>query len=153
MHLKYYCLIISFTGISPKQHIRIEEIQIHKSAHHNILHAKSLQLCPTLCDLMDCNFSAHGILQSKILGGLPCSPPGDLPNLNPGIEPTSVMSPALAGGFFTTIATCEALHNIISLFSRSVVSDSLQPHESQHTRPTCPSPTPGVHANSRPLSQ
>ena len=30
-------------------------------------------------------------------------------------------------------------------FSRSVVSDSLWPHESQHTRPPCPSPTPGVH--------
>ena len=36
-------------------------------------------------------------------------------------------------------------------FSRSVVSDSLQPHESQHARPLCP--TPGVHSNSRPLSQ
>ena len=29
--------------------------------------------------------------------------------------------------------------------SRSVVSDSLRPHESQHARPPCPSPTPGVH--------
>ena len=38
-------------------------------------------------------------------------------------------------------------------FSRSVVSDSLWPHESQHTRPPCPSPTPGVHSNSRPLSR
>ena len=38
-------------------------------------------------------------------------------------------------------------------FSRSVVSDSLQPHESQHARPPCPSPTPGVHSDSRPLSQ
>ena len=38
-------------------------------------------------------------------------------------------------------------------FSRSVVSDSLQPNESQHTRPPCPSPTPGVYSNSRPLSQ
>ena len=38
-------------------------------------------------------------------------------------------------------------------FSRSVVSDSLQPHESQHARPPCPSPTPGVHSNSCPLSQ
>ena len=37
-------------------------------------------------------------------------------------------------------------------FSHSVVSDSLRPHESQHTRPTCPSPTPGVHSNSRPSS-
>ena len=38
-------------------------------------------------------------------------------------------------------------------FSCSVVSDSLQPHESQHARPPCPSPTPGVHSDSRPLSQ
>ena len=38
-------------------------------------------------------------------------------------------------------------------FSHSVVSDSLWPHGSQHTRPPCPSPTPGVHSDSRPLSQ
>ena len=38
-------------------------------------------------------------------------------------------------------------------FSRSVVSDSLWPHESQHARPPCPSPTPGVHSNSCPLSR
>ena len=38
-------------------------------------------------------------------------------------------------------------------FSRSVVSDSLWPHELQHTRPPCPSPTPRVHPNSCPLSQ
>ena len=37
-------------------------------------------------------------------------------------------------------------------FSRSVVSDSLRPHESQHTRPPCPSPSPGVHSDSHPLS-
>ena len=37
-------------------------------------------------------------------------------------------------------------------FSRSVVSDSLQPHEPQHARPPCPSPTPGVYPNSCPLS-
>ena len=36
--------------------------------------------------------------------------------------------------------------------SRSVVSDSLWPHESQHARPPCPSPTPGVHSDSRPSS-
>ena len=35
-------------------------------------------------------------------------------------------------------------------FSLSVVSDSLRPHESQHTRPPCPSPTPRVHSNSCP---
>ena len=38
-------------------------------------------------------------------------------------------------------------------FSRSVVSDSLQPHESQHARPPCPSPTPGVHPDSCASSQ
>ena len=37
--------------------------------------------------------------------------------------------------------------------SRSVMSDSLQPHETQHTRPPCPSPTPGVHSDSCPSSQ
>ena len=37
--------------------------------------------------------------------------------------------------------------------SRSVMSDSLQPHESQHARPPCPSPTLGVHSDSRPSSQ
>ena len=38
-------------------------------------------------------------------------------------------------------------------FSRSVVSDSLRPHEPQHARPPCPSPTPGVHSDSLPSSQ
>ena len=38
-------------------------------------------------------------------------------------------------------------------FSHSVMSNSLRPHELQHTRPPCPSPTPGVHTNSGPLSR
>ena len=38
-------------------------------------------------------------------------------------------------------------------FSHSVVSYSLQPHESQHARPPCPSPTPGVHSDSSPSSR
>ena len=38
-------------------------------------------------------------------------------------------------------------------FSHSVVSNSFRPHELQHARPPCPSPTPGVHSNSRPSSQ
>ena len=45
-------------------------------------------------------------------------------------------------------------HQLCSVqFSRSVVSDSLRPHESQHARPPCLSSTPGVHSNSRPSSQ
>ena len=38
-------------------------------------------------------------------------------------------------------------------FSRSVVSNSLRPHQLQHARPPCPSPTPGGHSDSRPSSQ
>ena len=38
-------------------------------------------------------------------------------------------------------------------FGRSVVSNSLRPHESQHARPPCPSPTPGIHSDSHPSSQ
>ena len=64
--------------------------------------AKSLQLYPTLCNPVDCSplgSSVHGILQ-VILGGLPCPPPGLLPD--PEIEPMSLSSPALGDGFFTT---------------------------------------------------
>ena len=45
--------------------------------------------------------------------GLPCPPPGHLPDL--GMEPTSLMSAALAGGFFTTSATREAQKQLESL--------------------------------------
>ena len=44
-------------------------------------------------------------------------------------------------------------NTIIVQFSHSVVSDSLRPHESQHARPPCPSPTPGVYSNLCPSSQ
>ena len=73
------------------------------------VHGKLLQSCLILCAPMDCSppdSTVHGILQAKYWSGLPCPPLGDLPN--PGIEPMSLMSPALAGGFFTTSATWEA---------------------------------------------
>ena len=69
------------------------------------MRVKLLQLVPTLCDPMDYSppgCSVHGILQA----GLPYPPPGDLPDS--GIEPMSLLSPALAGGFFTTSAIWEA---------------------------------------------
>jgi len=46
--------------------------------------------------------SAHGFPRQEYWSGLPCSSPRDLPD--PGTEPTSLMSPALAGRFFTTSA-------------------------------------------------
>ena len=48
-----------------------------------------------------------GILQAEYWSGLPCPPPGHLPNLK--MEPTSLMSPELAGVYFTTSVTWEAL--------------------------------------------
>ena len=45
-----------------------------------------------------------------------------------------------------------SLHEAVQ-FSRSVVSNSLRPHESQHARPPCPSPSPGVHPNPCPSSR
>ena len=48
-----------------------------------------------------------GFSRQAYWSGLPCPPPGDLPD--PGIKPAPLMSPALAGGFFTTSATWEAL--------------------------------------------
>ena len=86
----------------------IAEILIAQ-AYTRYMHAKSLQSCPTLCNPMDCSppgSCIHGILQARILNGLSCPPPGDLPN--PGMEPAPLMSPALAGRFFTTSATWEA---------------------------------------------
>ena len=54
----------------------------------------------------------------------------------------------------TKIFLCQIFHSVSSVqFSRSVLSNSLWPHESQHARPPCPSPTPGVYPNSWPLSR
>ena len=60
-----------------------------------------------------------------------------------------------AGSLFTIWATREikATKTQLVQFSHSVMSDSLWPHESQHTRPPCPSSTPGVHSNSCPSSR
>ena len=51
----------------------------------------------------------------------------------------------------STDSACQAISSV--QFSHSVVSDSLWPHERQHTRLPCPSPTPGVHSDSHTLSQ
>ena len=83
--------------------------------------SKVAQSCPTLHHPMDCSLpgsSAHGIFQAKVLEWV-----------------------AIA------FSEMKVMRSLISVqFSHSVVSDSLQPHESQHTRPSCPSPTPGVHS-------
>ena len=72
--------------------------------------AKPPQLCQLFVILWTVARQAPlsmGFSRQEYWSGLPCPLPGDLPN--PGIEPASLMSPALAGGFFTTIATWVAL--------------------------------------------
>ena len=99
--------------------------------------------------------------------GLLFPSPGDLPD--PGIEPRSPTlqadalpseSPGNPPVFiqFSPRSTHRCLERETCLtlsvqFSCSVVSDSLRPHELPHARPPCPSPTPGVHSDSRPSSR
>ena len=61
------------------------------------------------------------------------------------LEDKMVVTPIRSHFCFKTIKK----NRFILQFSCSVMSDSLRPHESQHARPPCPSPTPRVHSNSR----
>ena len=91
--------------------------------------AKSLQLCPALCDPMDCSppgSSVHGIPQARIpewvampssKGSAQCR---DLPNT--GIEPLSLRSAALASEFFTSSATWEAKTDAAAAAAKSLQS-------------------------------
>ena len=80
---------------------------------HVRVHAQSLQLCLTLFNPQTVVHQASlsmGFSRQEYWSGLSCPSPGDLPG--PGMEPASLMSPVLAGGFFTTSATWEAQSNI-----------------------------------------
>ena len=112
------------------------------------LYCVHVQLCLTLCNPIDCSppdSTVHGIFPGKNTG-VSChfllhgsSWPKDRPR-----------SLALAGRFFTTAPPRKPSS---VQFSHSVMADSLQPHELQHARPPCPSPTPGVYPNSCPLNR
>ena len=102
------------------------------------------QSCLTLYDPMDCSppgSSVHGILQARVLewGAISSSRsifPIQDSNLGLLHWGQILYPPSYEG-----------------CLSHSVVSNSLRPRESQHTRPPCPSPTPGVYPNSCPLSR
>ena len=106
------------------------------------------QSCSTLCDPTDCRLpgsSVHGIFQARVLEW------GAIGILKSRVDITlstkvrlvkAMVFPAVMYGY-------EMRSDQIS---RSVMSDSLRPYESQHARTPCPSPTPGVHSDSRPSS-
>ena len=93
------------------------------------------------CSPSACSSSVLGIFLAGVLECVVISSLGDHPD--PGIELESPVASALTGGFFSP----EPLQFSSVQFSCSVVSDSLRPHESQHARPPCPSPTPIDYSN------
>ena len=126
------------------------------------------QSCPTLCDPIDisppgstvpgkntgvgCHFllqctkvkSEREVAQScpTLRDPMDCSPPG------------SSVHGTFQGRVLEWGAIAFSNRDVLSSvqFSRPFVSNSLQPHELQHARPPCPSPTPRVHSDSRPSS-
>ena len=137
------------------------------------VHTKLLQSCPTLFDTVDLGLpgsSVHGSLQARILewvampssrgsspprdrthiSYIPCTDRRVLYHLHHLGSPCAWYSAVfiLVGSMFQK-SVCPN-HSV--QFSRSVMSDSLRPHELQHARPPGPSPTPGVHSDSCPSS-
>ena len=107
------------------------------------------QLCPTLCDPMDCSppgFSIHG----------------DSPGKNTGVDSHALLQEIFpTQGLNPDLPHCKRMDSLPSeppgkcsvQFSHSVMSDSLWSHRLQHARPPCPSPPPAVYyLNSCPLS-
>ena len=96
--------------------------------------AKSLRLCPTLCNCMNCSLpgsSVHGILQARIQG---CPLSGDLP----GIEPASCTVPALPREFFFVVSTEEL--RLIRLFREEFYFLALRCLLFFHVSPPTPPP-------------
>ena len=86
------------------------------------MRAKSLQSCLTYVTLWTVARQAPlsvGFSRQEYWRGLPCPPPGDLPD--PGIKPASLMFPALLGGFFTTSVTWEVQDLLYSYINQNSV--------------------------------
>ena len=123
------------------------------------------QSCPTLSDPMDCSLpgsSVHGILQARVLewGAIAFSEFRYymLHNIVFYLELFFICNPSVTHGLYGishSITMARGNHKVIrsDQIRHSVVSDSFRPHESQHVRPPCTSPTPGVHSDSHPSSQ
>ena len=143
---------------------------------------KIAQLCLTLCDPMDYTVHgihqarilewvtfpfSRGIFltQGLDLGIEPVSPTLQVDSLpaEPQGKPKGTFNRGTIHRTPDWVCQFVLIRTLLSLvsvslfssvqFSRSLLSNSLRPHELQHARPPCPSPTPGVHSNSRPSSR
>ena len=108
------------------------------------------QLCPTLQGPITWQAPLSvAFPRQEYWSRLPVPSPGDLPD--PALK---LMSPAWQADPLplSHLGNLNCSFSLVQ-FSRSVMPNSLWPHESQHARPPCPSPTPGVYSNSCPSSQ
>ena len=127
MSLELKIATLQKPGISITEYAIIQYCQVKyhssKASCESLLilcvRAKLLQLCLTLCDPIGYSppaSSVHGVLQARILERVTMlSSRG-----SPGIEPKTLMFPALAGGFFTTSATWKALIDLTSHYSADI---------------------------------
>ena len=76
----------------------------------------------------------------------------DIPFSRGSSQPRGRIQVSCIAGRFFSYRTVKSRFSLVQ-FSCSVMSDSLRPHEPQHARPPCPSPTPGVHPNPCPSSR
>ena len=92
--------------------MKLDEVNLCMLNSVSCMHTKSSQLCLTL---------------------LPCLPPGDLPD--PGIKPMSLTSPALAGRFFSTSPTWEALNSVVCFFKALFIVKGSLGRNTKHRNP------------------
>ena len=141
----------------------LKGVEGHGKAKNEI---EVIQLCPTLWDPMDCSLprsSIHGIFQTRVLEWVAISLSRESSQPRDQIWVSCVVGRccmvwATREGkdkgnklpCFPLTSVSETFFSSVQ-FSRWVMSNSLRPHGLQHTRPPCPSPTPTVYSNSRPL--
>ena len=111
------------SNIFSKYPFQLSMLFVHE---YMLSHCSCVQLCATLGSVALQAPLYMGFSRQERWGGLPCPPPGDLPNSR--TEPWSLMSPALAGRFFTTRATWSPTSGYFPSFPRWLCSCSLLYH-------------------------
>ena len=134
-------------GWSPQGHFRLTEVSVGH-VPPSLSWSLSLSFHLFFSDFL----SSPSSPPAFILLLLPTSPSFPFPlclyNLPPLSPPSSCSLPCLRQPVY-----CSVQFRSVQWLCHSVLSDSLRPHESQHARPPCPLPTPGVYSNSYPSSQ